>query len=276
MKAYPQSFILLLQQIAVGGLFALAATPFHEIERGFYRSTAGVLVVAALLALWGKFALLRNGSNAGWELGEWSDLILYAFFVLFLLVYFFTLWREYIWIRARAFTAALFLGLAALSSASFEFHKAGVLSVEVLLYPVSFLLSALLLGAATVGMLLGHWYLIDAGQSIEPFRRIFKFFVTVLIVQTVFLLILPLLLYVSGDPGTASGVELLWRNHLMLAVSRLLISQVGPLALSYMIWQTLKIPNTMAATGLFYITLLGVVVGEILGRQLLALTSLPL
>jgi hypothetical protein len=42
-----------------------------------------------------------------------------------------------------------------------------------------------------------------------------------------------------------------------------------------MIWRTLVIPNTMAATGLFYIALLGVFVGEILGKQILALTSLP-
>jgi hypothetical protein len=48
------------------------------------------------------------------------------------------------------------------------------------------------------------------------------------------------------------------------------------LVLSYMIWRTLQIPHTMAATGLFYIALLGVFVGEILGRQILALTSLPL
>ena len=51
--------------------------------------------------------------------------------------------------------------------------------------------------------------------------------------------------------------------------------QVAPLILSWMIWRTLLIPHTMAATGLFYIALLGVFVGEILGRQILALTSLP-
>jgi hypothetical protein len=42
-----------------------------------------------------------------------------------------------------------------------------------------------------------------------------------------------------------------------------------------MIWRTLKIPHTMAATGLFYIALLGVFVGEILGRQILTLSGLP-
>jgi len=276
MKAYPTSFILFLQQLAVGGLFALAVTPFHEIERGFYKSTAGVLVVAALLGLWGKVALFRDASFPVAGVGATVEMLIYLFFVLFLVLYFISLWREHLWFRARTFSSSLLFGLAGLGAASFSFHRAAFWSFETLLYPVSFLLSSLLLGAATVGMLMGHWYLIDAGQSIEPFRRVFKFFVVVLIIQTAFLLISPLLLYLVGDSQTVSGLDRLWREHLVLVSARFLVSQVGPLALSYMIWQTLKIPNTMAATGLFYITLLGVVVGEILGRQLLALTSLPL
>ena len=275
MKAYPLSFVLFLQQVSVGGLFALAVTPFHEIERGFYKSTAGVLVVAALLGLWGKLALFHNTSSSLDSVWVTVELIIYILYVLSLFLYFLSLWREYQWFRARTFSSSLFLGLAGLGAASFNFNLATFWSFETLLYPVSFLISALLLGAATVGMLIGHWYLIDAGQSIEPFRRVFKFFVVVLIVQTLFLLISPLLFYVSGNAHTVSGIERLWSDHLVLLTARFLVSQIGPLALSYMIWQTLKIPNTMAATGLFYITLLGVVVGEILGRQLLALTSLP-
>jgi hypothetical protein len=58
-------------------------------------------------------------------------------------------------------------------------------------------------------------------------------------------------------------------------VTRITIGQAAPLVLSWMIWRTLQIPHTMAATGLFYIALLGVFVGEILGRQILALTALP-
>jgi len=43
-----------------------------------------------------------------------------------------------------------------------------------------------------------------------------------------------------------------------------------------MIHRTLQIPQTMAATGLFYIAILFVMVGEILGRLILFRTSLPL
>ena len=43
-----------------------------------------------------------------------------------------------------------------------------------------------------------------------------------------------------------------------------------------MIGRTLAIPQTMAATGLFYIAILAVITGEMLGRLILFRTSLPL
>jgi hypothetical protein len=124
-------------------------------------------------------------------------------------------------------------------------------------------------------MLIGHWYLIDAGQSLEPFIRVYKFFVVTLVAQTLFLVIAPAALYLFGSPESVISLERLWLDHPTLVLTRVTSGQVAPLILSWMIWRTLLIPNTMAATGLFYIALLGVFVGEILGKQILALTSLP-
>jgi hypothetical protein len=140
---------------------------------------------------------------------------------------------------------------------------------------VSFFLSALLLGSVTVGMLIGHWYLIDTGQSLHPFIRVYKFFVVALIAQSLFTFLSSAGLYFFGSAYTVAALERLWLNHSTLLITRVLVGQAAPLILSWMIWRTLLIPHTMAATGLFYIALLGVFVGEILGRQILALTSLP-
>lgn len=275
MQAFPGSFLLLFYQVALGGLFAIAATPFHELERGFYKSTAGVLFVVGLLGLWGKSDLYRKSLSGGIELGMGAEMILHILFVLFFALYLFSLWGDRVLFRARTFSLSLLVGLAGLALNSHSFHQAPFWSFETFLYPLSFFLSALLLGGVTVGMLLGHWYLIDTGQSIDPFVRIFKFFVISLIIQTIFLFILPLWLYLLGSAKTVLSLQRLWENHLFLLLARVSVAQIGPLVLSYMIWRTLKIPHTMAATGLFYIALLGVFVGEILGRQILALTSLP-
>jgi len=275
MRAFPGSFLLLFYQVALGGLFAIAATPFHELERGFYKSTAGVLFVVGLLGFLGTADLLRESLPAGIGLGAGMEIFFHALFLFFFALYLFSLWGERMIFRARAFSLSLLLGLTGLVLSSHRFYQAPFWSLETLLYPLSFFLSALLLGGVTVGMLIGHWYLIDTGQSIEPFVKIFKFFFVSLVAQSIFLLTLPLLLYLIGNPKTLSSLGRLWEDHAFLLSARLLASQVGALILSLMIWRTLKIPHTMAATGLFYIALLGVFVGEILGREILALTALP-
>jgi hypothetical protein len=275
MQAFPASFLLLFHQIALGGLFAVAATPFNELSRGFYKSTGGVLFVVGALGLLGKIDLLRRLLPASPSLGGVVELSLHLLFILSFALYLYSLWGERVVFRARTFTASLFIGLAALAVSSRNFYEAPLVSLEALLYPASFFISALLLGGVTVGMLIGHWYLIDTGQSIDPFIRIFKFFFAALLLQTIFFLLLPALLYYFGSPNTVGRLQTLWENHRTLLMSRLLTTQAGSLILSFMIWRTLKIPHTMAATGLFYIALLGVFVGEILGRQILALTSLP-
>jgi hypothetical protein len=275
MGAFPASFLLLFYQVALGGLFAVAATPFHELERGFYKSTAGVLLVVGGLGLVGKLDLFFGSLAAGVKPAAAVELILYALFVLCSAVYVVSLWGEQARLRARAFTLSLFTGLAGLAATTQGFYQTPFWSLETIAYPVSFFLSAFVLGGVTVGMLIGHWYLIDTGQSIDPFVRIFKFFFFSLLCQLGSFLILPPLLYLLGSPATVQMLQQLWEQHQVLLWSRLVIGGFAPLILAAMIWRTLKIPHTMAATGLFYIALLGVFVGEILGRQILALTSLP-
>lgn len=275
MQPFPLSFLLFLYQVSLGGLFALSATPFHELERGFYKSTAGVLFVAALLSFLGKANLYLISGSVAMKVGASADIVFHFFFLALFALYLLSLWGERVYLRARAFAFALLSGLAGLILSSHAFHQTPLWSLETFLYPVSFLLSALLLGGVTVGMLIGHWYLIDTGQSIAPFIRIFKFFVCCLIAQTAYLLALPLSLVLVGNAETLSHLERLWEDHFLLLSARVIVAQVAPLVLSFMIWRTLKIPHTMAATGLFYIALLGVFVGEILGKQILALTYLP-
>jgi len=275
MQAFPASFLLLFYQVALGGLFAMAATPFHELERGFYKSTAGVLFVVGLLGLLGKSDIYLQWLSAGTKLGAAMEMFLYLLFLLFFSLYLYSLWGERVVFRAHTFSLALLIGLAGLAVSAHSFYQAPLWSLETLIYPLSVFLSALLLGSVTVGMLIGHWYLIDTGQSLDPFIRIFKFFFISLMIQMVSFLILPPLLYLLGNPKTVQRLTQLWEEHYWLLSARLLVGQGAPLILSAMIWRTLKIPHTMAATGLFYIALLGVFVGEILGRQILALTSLP-
>lgn len=275
MTGFSSSFLIFLYQVALGGMFALAGTPFHEIERGFYKSTAGVLYVIALLGLWGRSHFYWHNLSTQFYWVTAMEVFFHVAFAISFTCYMISLWSEHQAFRARSFAFSILTGLTGLLLASHSFYDAPFLSVETLVYPGAFLLSSLLLGGVTVGMLIGHWYLIDTGQSLEPFIRIYKFFVITLLTQCIFFALAPAALYIVGSPQSRSGLDKLWQNHSTLLVTRVIAGQIAPLILSWMIWRTLTIPHTMAATGLFYIAMLGVFVGEILGRQILALTSLP-
>jgi hypothetical protein len=280
MLKFSNSFLLFLFQVATGGLFALAATPFHELHRAFYKSTAGVLYAIGLFALWGKASLWEGflyaeTPRSAESLSSALEILFYGIFMLAFSCYLISLWGERQRFRARSFSASIISGLFGLILISQRFHQASLLSFEALFFPISFFLSSLLLGSVTVGMLLGHWYLIDTGQTLEPFIRIYRFFFITLVAQSVLLLFSPPALYVLGSGKTLDSLRQLWENHSTLLFARALLGQASPLILSYMIGRTLQIPHTMAATGLFYIALLGVFVGEILSKQILALTSLP-
>ncbi|MGH7887448.1 MAG: hypothetical protein ACREPG_06260 [Candidatus Binatia bacterium] len=275
MQGFSSSFLIFFYQIAIGGLLALASTPFHEIERAFYKSTAGVLYVIALIGLSGKSSFYWQSLAQQFSWTVSLECLLHVSFLVSFSAYMASLWVEWQVFRARSFATTILTGLAGLFLSTYSFYTAGIVSVETIVYPTTFFLSSMLLGSVTVGMLMGHWYLIDAGQSLEPFIRLFKFFVATLITQCVIFSLAPLALYHLGTPQSVMGLERLWQRHATLAVTRVAVGQAAPLVLSWMIWRTLLIPHTMAATGLFYLALLGVFVGEILGRQILALTSLP-
>jgi len=275
MRTFSSSFLLFFYQIALGGLFGLSATPFHELERAFYKSTAGVLFVIAVLGFWGNCHLYWQNISAENSFATVAEILFHGLFVISFAAYMISLWGENQAFRARSFASCVLCGTTGLIFSAHGFYQAPFLSFETFVYPIAFFLSALLLGTVTVGMLLGHWYLIDTGQSLDPFIRIYKFFVVALVVQTIFLLISVIILYNFGVLESVIALERLWTDHHTLFLTRVISGQVAPLILSWMIWRTLVIPHTMAATGLFYIALLGVFVGEILGKQILALTSLP-
>ena len=276
MQGFSSSFLIFFQQIALGGLLAVSATPFHELERAFYKSTGGVLFVIALFGLWGKSRIYWEIISQGLTWGSAAEILFHLAFVSAFACYMISLWSDWPRFRARSFSTSIITGLIGLILSARSFYDAPVLSFESLIYAWSFIVSALLLGSVTIGMLIGHWYLIDTGQSLDPFIRIYKFFVVALLLQAAYFLIVIALLYFHGAPQIDAGFARLWRNHSTLLTLRVLVGQIAPLILSGMIWRTLQIPHTMAATGLFYMALLGVFVGEILGRQILALTSLPL
>ncbi|MFN8545643.1 MAG: hypothetical protein U0807_15765 [Candidatus Binatia bacterium] len=271
MTRFSECFLLVFAQLAAGGMIGLTLPPSSVVERGFYKSSAAVFLTAALAFLAGRIALgLRPEATP-----NPLELVTWAAFALTLSVYLASMWGKSGRLRARSFTASLVLALVALTVSSAGYRIGPALGAAALLYPLGFVLSALVLGAVATGMLLGHWYLIDVGLSIVPLKRLATYYMGVLVLQLAVLLLTLATLAVSVGPGR-DAVLLLWEQHRALLAMRVGLGPVAALAIGVLIHRTLAIPQTMAATGLFYIATLAVLVGEMLGRLILFRTSLPL
>ena len=276
MIEFAHSFLLIFAQLALGGLFGLSIPGFHEIERGFFKSTGCVYLGCGWAFFLGKTSLVWSSQAGtvwgiyGWEIGLW------LVFCCGFSVYVFSLWGEAVVLRARAYLLALAVGLVALTVSASAYCNAPFVSIETIVYPLSLLLSALMLGAVATGMSLGHWYLIELDLSLDPFRRTFNFYAGTLLVHLGVLLGAVGLLLVLGEPASVDRLASLWTDHQALLWMRLGLGPLASLPIAGMIWRTLQIPQTMAATGLFYVAILAAIVGEFLGRFLLFRTALPL
>jgi DMSO reductase anchor subunit len=273
---FPRTFLLVFAQLAVGGFFCLSVPPFLAMERGYYKSSAfvfwllGGLALAGDVILWWRLPAPPRGGVAAPEILLW--LIFWAAGGGYLT----SLWGERVHLRARLFAATWLSGFAALIAAAQSYHAAPLLSVETLFYPAAFVLDAMVLGASATGMLLGHWYLIDRDLSLEPLWAVLRLYLICLALQLAALAFGCAALALLGTDSSATALHLLGDEHLGLLAARLAVSPLGGAVLGAMIRRTLQIPQTMAATGLFYIAVLAAIVGEFMGRFLLFRTGLPL
>jgi hypothetical protein len=271
-------FILVFGELAWGGLFALAIPPFFNVERGFYKSSASVYLAASLTTAIGLGLLaLRGGGSAGPGAGWlWMAATMWTLASAAVAVYLYSLWTENGLLRSRAYALGLGLGLIALIANVTLLMPPGFGAVAAVAYALTAITSALALGLVSGAMLFGHWYLIDLDMPVDYLRTYIRLLGIVLVADLVALCLAIGLPAILGSTSAAAAVHELFASHLGLLAVRLILGPIATIVLVWMCWQTLKIPQTMAATGLLYIALMSVLVGEMLGRFILFRTAIPL
>jgi hypothetical protein len=128
--------------------------------------------------------------------------------------------------------------------------------------------SGLVLGITFASMLLGHWYLNAPGMELAPLQR--------LLVAAAVAIIAQILVVGAGlvaEIGVRPSVTASW---LLFVLLRWSFGLCGVLALLWMARRTLAIPNTQSATGILYVAVLGVFIGELTGLLLSAESAFPL
>ncbi len=222
------------------------------------RRNAGVKFYRIILLIGGALALSAAVAHA---MAGRRDLALAdaAVVALTLLVLFVLRFPKRLIFRA----SAALLGGVYLAAAVAAYHAA--VRPSHLAWSIAGALASIgLLGSVNLAMLLGHWYLVVRGMAIDPLKRLT---IATLVASIVKVALVVMVLTVAWPSPVLKDIFFWMRAGWGL---------LGPLALFPMVWGTVRIRSTMAATGILYEDVVAVVIGEFLGGWLSALAHLPL
>jgi hypothetical protein len=241
-----------LLRLTFGLAFGMAITSPQKVSSGFFRNHLYVTLGLATLA---AVVLFQISNSAAW-------LAATAAVVSFLGAAF--------WLYESKGAGGLALWLvmgASMAGALIAMPTHTQAELPRAMQMIAVATSGLLLGVTTTAMLLGHWYLNAPGMELQPLRRLIHVAMSNTAVQALVC-------------GAGLAAELSSRSFslpwLLFVTLRWSFGLLGVFGLLWMARQTLKIPNTQSATGILYVAVIGVFVGELTSALLSVESAFPL
>jgi hypothetical protein len=253
-----QTLVEFVLRLSFGVAAAMALTPARQVTSGFYRVhlwmllgffTLVSLAIASQRALWpGHGSLLLGLAIA-------AAVVSYV--------------GSVIWIyearRAGKSALTLVAALSLVAAALAQPLDGGPLAATLATLDIA--AGGFLLGAVMSAMLLGHWYLNTPTMDLAPLRKLLMLIAAALVARAA----------VSGvglalQLTAVGGAPLSWHLFVLL---RWLSGLVLVAILTWMTWQTLKVPNTQSATGILYAALILAFIGELTSQLLSNETAYP-
>jgi hypothetical protein len=275
--ALPYATFLLFLEFAVGTQVVLLVPQFRghgQVSPGFLKMGALMSLCGAALALSVTTSLRTSGEVSGYPLdGGYTGPMRAAvalFFVLTLAFNWFV-WRGDV---PRGKLVGVATSVAALVSLMLA---AAVVRLPTWGYAgtlLSLAAGAASLGAVSLGMTLGHWYLVTPRLPEKPLNELTLLLLIVVAVQSV-LVAINVVLPVGEMPAGLDTPDVSLGANIWFWL-RVGVGLVFPLALAFMAWQSSVIRAMMSATGLLYLAMGAVLAGEVLARALLFTTARPL
>ena len=280
LDALPYTSYIVLVEFAVGSLFVTVFADWRgRVAASFVKFCAAMVSVGAIVMCLNVLILDPDSAVGGFRLDDglngWVRGLSFAFLAA-TLPYNWFVFRED---RKLAFYSGLLasaVGLALLVAVAFY--------ISLPTWGVAGALLSLGAGTLAVGlvigaMTLGHWYLVTPRLPREPLEELTLLLVAAIGLQLA-LLVMNVIIPVreAPDPSAFLGSTTLGQNPAFWL--RITIGLLFPAALGWMSYVSSKgYPANenamMSATGLLYIAVGAVLVGEVLARGLLFLTGKP-
>jgi hypothetical protein len=273
LEALPYTLLIIFAEFSAGSLIAtLVADSRGMVVASFVKLSAVFVVAGAALALLAAFG--ASGSNVGdYNLREelsTAVTIVAGFSFVATLPYLFLVYRGERPLSLRIGTVAAAIGVGLLGLIAYQISPPAWSFFGVLL---SVLIGAFVLGFANESMVLGHWYLVSPKLPGKPLQEL-TFLLLVFIALQFVIVVLNASIPVRDAPDSSAVLAGSLGSNPAFWL-RVGVGLVFPLALAYMAWQSSREHAMMSATGLLYILVGAVFVGELLGRGILFVTGAP-
>jgi len=270
-EALPHTLLILLIELTVGGLWVLWAAQWRgKSADSFIKFGAASVAVSAGIALWVAASIHIGDEVDGYPLDpSYTGEVRTALLVVLVLAIPYTLTT-----LAGARRASLIAGgaasLAGLATLAF---LAQVFAMPTWGYAgtlLSMIAGGLVVGGVSMGMTLGHWYLVTPRLPEQPLREMIFWLMAAMVLQGV-LLVLALALPRDAI-ANAVDTPILENPFFWMRVGGGLLF---PMVLVWMAYDSSGVRAMQSATGLLYIAMALLLSGEVLGKGLLFVSAVP-
>lgn len=262
----PLALFLLLAETAVGGAATVAYLRLTGgLTQGFLKFIAVTYAIVALLAfltvLGGPPGAYHNLLGINRAAAD-SLVFLQGVVLVMLVAHAVIVFRQAsppraTWLLTLASSVVLLIGIAtALAPLAGSVLDGAAIAIAILL-------STTVLGAATTGMLLGHWYLVTPALTNRPLLRAIGVLLVGLVLQA---LTYPLMLR-----GLAHGSGSLTHPLAIsppLSILWVLGAVALPLLAAGLAWPTCRLRSFTSTTGLLYLAMIALLPGQLVGQLL--------
>lgn len=270
-EALPHSLLIVLVEFTVGGVIVTLLSQVRgQSTASFIKFCAGTVFVVAALTFWVAASIEINDEVDGYPLdpsymGEARTALAITF--LLALPYAFLTFVEW---RRPGMVAGAATSVAGIVSIAFLAQVFAIPTWGFALTFVSLTVGALVVGAVSMGMILGHWYLVTPRLPESPLREMTGFLIVVMVLQA--LLIIPALVLPRDSVPSSVDTPILENVFFWLRLA----GGIGfPLLLAYMAYDSSGVRAMQSATGLLYIAMALVLAGEVMGKGILFVSAVP-
>ena len=258
-----QVLCLVLTELSIGTLLMTCLVPPREVRSSFFTFTSLLsAVVTAVALLLSKVALQS----------DWMDVRFLGLTIIGATSAYgaFRLSRPDLGRLLLIVSGFVGLIFGLLPMAGQTLAARGIVTTAPWFFDASVLSATLLLGATTVGMIFGHWYLLMRRLSFEHLLRFAQIVLGAVGLRC--LVVLATLLFLGKyDANLANTfIPSLWSIHgdLFFFLMRILWGLALPLVLGFMVLDCVQRKANQAATGMLYVVEVSVLFGELFAAYL--------